>query len=83
MTQSVFVISQFVVQIENNFQPPQWGAPVLIGGVQVVVDATGNPVYQPAYQNKPVGAADFTPEVLEAVNHQLAKVGLTLSKVQE
>lgn len=83
MTQSAFVPTQFVVQLANNFQPPQWGAPALICGVQVVVDGAGNPLYQPAYQQRPVGAVDFTPEILESINHQLKTVGLVLSKVEE
>lgn len=81
MSQSAFVPTQFVVQLLNDFQPPQWGAPVLICGAHLVIDDKGQPLYQPSYRQQPAGNSDFTPEILEAVNTQLAKVGLVLSKV--
>lgn len=83
MSQSAFIPTQFIVQLLNDFQQPQWGAPALICGAHMVIDGQGQPLYQPAYMQKPAGAEDFTPEVLEAINTQLAKVGLVLSKVQE
>lgn len=84
MSQSEFVPTQFIVQLLNDIQPPQFGgAPALICGAHVVVDVEGKPLYAPAYMQKPAGSYDFTPEILEAINTQLAKVGLVLSKVQE
>ena len=81
MNHSAFIPTQFVLQLPNDFQPPQWGAPALLCGVSVVVDGTGKPIYQPAYVQRPIGQADITPEILEALNTQLAAIGYHLAKV--
>ena len=81
MNHSAFIPTQFVLQLPNDLQPPQWGAPALLCGVSVVVDGTGKPIYQPAYVQRPIGQADITPEILEALNTQLAAIGYHLAKV--
>lgn len=82
MSQSAFIPTQFVVQFQNDFQPPQWGAPVLLCGLSVVVDDAGKPVYQPAYIQRPISQADLTPDILQALNNQLAAIGFKLERVE-
>ena len=81
MNSSAFIPTQFVVQLENTLQPPQWGVPALLCGVHVIVDDTGTTLYQPAYTQRPAAGADITDDYMQAINAQLAKVGLQLSKV--
>lgn len=82
MNHSAFIPTQFVLQLPNDFQPPQWGAPVLLCGLSVVVDDAGKPVYQPAYIQRPISQADLTPDILQALNNQLAAIGFKLERVE-
>lgn len=82
MSNTAFIPTQLVVQLDNNIQPPQWGAPVILGGVTLILDQAGNTMYQPAYVQRPVSAADITPDILQATNNQLAAIGLKLERVE-
>ena len=75
------IIANLTIQFDNPIQPPQWGAPVLITHIGVVVDEAGNALYQPAYQPMPAVAEDITDEVLTALKKQLAAVGLSVARI--
>ena len=77
---SLYIPYQVIIQLPNSIQPPHWEAPVLLAGAQVVTDVDGNPVYQPAHQQRPMADDEFGPEMLDAINGQLAKLGMVLSK---
>lgn len=79
---SAFISTQVIIQLDNQVQPPQWGAPVIISGANVVTDQTGQLLYQPAHMQRPMGADEFTPETLSALNAQLGKLGLEIRKVE-
>lgn len=69
------------VNLDNQFLPPPFGQAVTMNVVQVVTDAEGRVVGQPAHQLQPVVPADITPELLAALNAKLAVVGLKLERV--
>lgn len=75
------IIVQLAIQFPNPVQPPQWGAPVLLTQVALVVDAQGAAMYQPAYHSQPAAAEDITDELLVAMQEQLAAVGLAVSRL--
>lgn len=79
---NVFVPSQIVIQLENQVQTPQWGAPVVISGCNIVTDKLGNPLMQPAFSQRPMAEDEFTEEYLQAINSQLMKLNLKLSRVE-
>lgn len=68
------------VQFPNEVQPPQWDAPVLIMQASVVTDINGQAVYQPAFTQVPAAESDITDEMLARLQHQLAAVGLTVTR---
>lgn len=82
-SKSLFVFTHFSVQLKNDLQPPQWGAPVVVSGLHVVLDDQGKQMFNPAHVARPIGGDDLTPETMEAINSQLLTVGLRLSKVGE
>lgn len=79
---SAFVPVSFVIQLDNQIQPPQWNAPVVITGANVVTNAAGALVYQPAFTQRPMSEEEFTPEYLQAINSQLNKLGLQMTRVE-
>ena len=80
---SLFVPYQIILQLPNNVQPPHWEAPALIAGAHVITNDEGISIYQPAHQQRPVAAEEFTPALLEAINTQLVHLGLTLNRIVE
>lgn len=75
------ILVSLTVQFANPVQPPQWGAPVLLTQVGLVVDDKGNAVYQPAYSQMPAAPSDITDELLAQLQVQLAAVGLTVARL--
>lgn len=75
-------ITSLVIQFKNPVQPPQYGAPVLISHVGVVVDGNGMNMYQPAYSILPAAPSDISEELLEQIGIQLAAVGLVASRAE-
>lgn len=75
------IVVNLTIQFNNPVQPPQWGAPVLLTQVALVVDAEGNALYQPAYHSQPAAAEDITDELFAALQQQLAAVGLAVSRM--
>lgn len=71
------------IQFPNPVQPPQWGAPVTLTQVGLVVDEKGSPLYQPAYSQMPAAASDITDELLAQLQTQLAAVGLAVTRIAE
>ena len=80
---SLFVPYQIILQLPNNVQPPHWEAPALIAGAHVITNDEGILIYQPAHQQRPIAAEEFTPGLLEAINTQLVHLGLTLNQIVE
>lgn len=75
------ILVNLTIQFNNPVQPLQWGAPVLLTQVGLVVDANGNSVYQPAYSQMPAAPDDITDEMLAQLQTQLASVGLTVARL--
>lgn len=75
------ILVNLTVQFANPVQPPQWGAPVLLTQVGLVVDVNGNALYQPAYSQMPAAASDITDEMLAEMQKQLVAVGLTVTRL--
>lgn len=82
-SQSIFVPVQIIVQLDNAVQPPQWNAPVLLGGANVVTDQAGSAIYQPAFTQRPMAASDVTDEMLVALSAKLAELGLQVSRIEQ
>lgn len=75
------IVVNLTIQFNNPVQPPQWGAPVLLTQVALVVDEGGNALYQPAYHSQPAAAENITDELFAALQQQLAAVGLAVSRM--
>ena len=75
------IVVNLTIQFNNPVQPPQWGAPVLLTQVALVVDAEGNALYQPAYHSQPAAAEDITDDLFAALQQQMAAVGLAVSRM--
>ena len=82
MSQSVFITTQIVIQLPNDLQPPQWGAPVLVAGLHVVLGDKQTPIFHPAHVLRPVGASDIDDAILQSINSQLAKLGLAMVRTE-
>lgn len=80
-TQSVFAMTDVVIQIANQVQAQKYQAPVLVKGFNVVVDGNGKIVYDAANMERPMSSMDFDPEILQALNLQLNKLGLEVRKL--
>lgn len=80
-TQSVFAMTDVVIQIANQVQSQKYQAPVLVKGFNVVVDGNGKIVYDAANMERPMSSTDFDPEILQALNSQLNKLGLEVRKL--
>lgn len=78
-TTNTFTLTQVLIQMPNEFQPAQWGAPVLIAGVHVVTGPDGAPVHPPAHIQRPMASDEFTPERIEQINTQLASLGIQIT----
>lgn len=79
---AVFIATKIVIQLENQVQSPQWGAPLLLEGANLVLDADGKAVYAPAYIQRPMAGDEFDESTLQGLNSQLAKLGLEIRKVE-
>ena len=82
-TQNVLAITEIVIQLENQVQPCRFKAPVVVKGLNIVVDDKSTVVYEPAEMIRPMASLDFNDEIIQAINHQLSKVGLHISKTKE
>jgi hypothetical protein len=69
------------INLDNQFVPPPFGTGVTMSVVQVVTDAEGRVVGQPAHQVQAVVPTDLTPELLAALNAKLVPVGLKLERL--
>lgn len=69
-----------VIQIDNQMQPPAYGAPVLMTSITTVVDASGATMYQPAHTQLPATPEDFTDDMLQAINNKLRPLGLRIER---
>lgn len=69
------------INLDNQFLPLPFGQGVTMNVVQVVTDAQGRVVGQPAHQVQAVVPDDLTPELLVALNDKLAAVGLKLERL--
>lgn len=69
------------IQIPNQLVNMAFGHPVFMTHLQTLTDAEGKQIAHPTQQQTPVVPADMTPEMLDAINAQLASIGLTMSKV--
>lgn len=83
MSRNVYIPTQVIIQLENQIQPPQWGAPLLIAGANVVTNDQGQLIYQPAFTQRPVAEEEFTEEMIQTLNMQLNKLGLVIQKTQQ
>ena len=81
-TQNIFAITEVVVQIENQVQPCKFKAPVLVKGLNIVVDDSAKVVYESADMVRPMATSDFSDEIIQAINSQLGKLGLELTKIK-
>lgn len=81
-TQNIFAITEVVVQLENQVQPCKFKAPVLVKGLNIVVDDSAKVVYESADMVRPMATADFSDEIIQAINSQLSKLGLELTKIK-
>lgn len=81
-TQNIFAITEVVVQIENQVQPCKFKAPVLVKGLNIVVDDSGKVVYESTDMVRPMATSDFSDEIIQAINSQLSKLGLELTKIK-
>lgn len=79
---NLYIPTQIVIQLENQIQPPQWNAPVLIAGANVVTNDAGQAIYQPAYNQRPMSAEEFDADNLAAINARLNQLGLEIRKLE-
>ena len=82
-TQSVFAMTDIIIQIANQVQPKKYNAPILVKGVNLVVDNNGKIIYEAASMERPMAGADFGPELLQALNLQLNQLGLEVVKLAD
>ena len=82
-TQNIFAITEIVVQIENQVQPCKFKAPVLVKGLNIVVDDSAKVIYEAADMLRPMSTSDFSTEIMQAINAQFRKLGLELTKIKE
>ena len=76
------ILVNLTVQFPNPVQQPQWGAPVLLTQVGLVVDDKGTPLYQPAFSQMPAAPTDITEEILVELQTALEAIGLKVERVQ-
>lgn len=76
------IVTQLVVQIDNEVQPPQYGAPVLMGTVTLVTTPGGQQAYQPAYRVEPAVPEDVSDDLLAVLNVKLGALGLEVTRKQ-
>lgn len=80
-TRNVAIPHQLIVQLNSGLM--QYRAPVLLAKVENVVDNdTGKALYDPTVSTVPMAGDTMTPELLAALNLQLAAIGYKLSKVE-
>lgn len=82
-TQNIFAITEVIVQISNQVQPNKYNAPVLVKGLNIVLDDQGKVIYEAAAMDRPMASLDFTPEILQALNLQFNKLGLEIKPLSE
>ena len=75
---ALFVATKVFVQLDNPLQPPQFQAPVMLEGANIVVDDNGNTLYQPAFIQRPMAKEEFTDQTLSDLNAKLGLLGLEL-----
>ena len=80
MTSRQFVTISLNIQFDNEFQPPQFGAPALLTQVAVVRGADGAPIYPPAHQMLPAVPSDIDDDMLAALQSKLGALGLTVAR---
>lgn len=69
------------VQMPNPLMQMSFGMPVYMTHLQTITDADGKQVGNPLPQQTPIIPSDVTPELLDAINTQLATIGLKLGKI--
>ena len=82
MTSRQFVTISLNIQFDNEFQPPQWGAPALLTQAVAVRGPDGTPIYPPAHQMLPAVADDITDDMLAALQSKLGALGLTVARAE-
>ena len=83
MASRQYVTISLNIQFDNEFQPPQWGAPALLTQAVVVRDTEGAPVYPPSHQMLPAVADDITDDMLAALQSKLGALGLTVTRAKQ
>lgn len=78
--QRISEVAQIMIQLENAYQPPQFGAPVLMTEINVVKDGENKPIYQPSFITKIAVPSDITDELVAVLNERLAAIGLTVAR---
>lgn len=78
--QRISQVAQIMIQLENAYQPPQFGAPVLMTEINVVKDGENKPVYQPSFITKIAVPADITDELVAAINERFSAIGLEVKR---
>lgn len=82
MTARQSIVISLTIQFDNEFQPPQWGAPALLTQAVVVRGADGAPVYPPAHQMLPAVPSDIDDDMLAALQSKLGALGLTVARAE-
>ena len=82
MTTRQYICISLTLQFDNEFQPPQWGAPALLTQAVVVRGPDGAHLYPPAQQMLPAVADDITDDMLAALQAKLGALGLTVARAE-
>lgn len=82
MTTRQFVNISLNIQFDNEFQPPQWGAPALLTQAVVVRGPDGTPIYPPSHQMLPAVPSDIDDAMLAALQSKLGALGLTVARAE-
>lgn len=80
MTTRQFATISLNVQFDNEFQPPQFGAPALLTQAVVVRGPDGAPIYPPSHQMLPAVPSDIDDDMLAALQSKLGALGLTVAR---
>jgi len=81
-TQRHSIVISLTIQFDNEFQPPQWGAPAMLTQAVVVRGPDGSPIYPPAHQMLPAVPSDIDDAMLAALQSKLGALGLTVARAE-
>lgn len=74
-------LANLTIQVPNPAMQLAFNVPIYMTHIQSVKSDDGTLIGNPTQQQTPMVDADVTPEVLEAINLQLASIGLVAAKL--